>query len=166
MNVFQDWAANRGNTKGRAILVLFRLAGVIHGNAFLKIVFFFYLAFYKLVVEWVLGIELSYATKAGHSLKLFHGQALVVHKGVIIGNFCTLRQSTTIGNKQLPDKRYSGCPVLGDHVDVGAQVCIIGDITIGDNVIIGAGSIVTKDIPSDSVVVGNPARVIGVHVDN
>ena len=45
-------------------------------------------------------------------------------------------------------------------MDIGANVCIIGNITIGDNVIIGAGSVVTKDVPSDCIVVGNPARVL------
>jgi putative colanic acid biosynthesis acetyltransferase WcaB len=166
MTIFQDWASNRGNTKGRIILVLFRLAGVIRGNAFLRIILFFYLPFYRLIVEWTLGIELPYTIKAGHSLKLFHGQALVVHEKVTIGNFCTLRQSTTIGNKQLANNAYSNCPVLGDHVDVGANVCIIGDITIGDHVVIGAGSVVTKNVPSGAIVVGNPARVLGVREKN
>jgi putative colanic acid biosynthesis acetyltransferase WcaB len=51
-------------------------------------------------------------------------------------------------------------PAHRDNVDIGANVCIIGDIAIGDNVIIGAGSVVTKDIPANSVAVGNPARVL------
>ncbi len=166
MKVFQDWSSNRNNTKGKIILLLFRLAGVIHGNAVLKIIFFFYLGFYRFVVEWMLGIELPYTVKAGHSLKIFHGQALVVHEKVTIGNSCTLRQCTTIGNKQLSNNTYSNCPVLGDHVDVGANVCIIGDITIGDHVVIGAGSVVTKDVPSGAIVVGNPARVLQIRAIN
>lgn len=160
MKVFQDWKANSNNTKGRIILVLFRLAGIVHGNPALKIILFFYLAFYKVFVEWILGIELPYKVKAGHSLRLFHGQALVIHEKTILGDFCTLRQSTTIGNKQLANNKYSNCPVLGDHVDVGANVCIIGDIKIGNNVIIGAGSVVTRDLPSGCIAVGNPARVL------
>lgn len=166
MKVFQDWKANGNNTKGRIILVLYRLASVIDENAVLKIILFFYLALYRLIIEWILGIELPYKVRAGRSLRLFHGQALVVHKEVVIGSHCTLRQSTTIGNKQLTDKKYSKCPVLGDHVDVGANVCIIGAITIGNNVTIGAGSVVTRDIPSGCIAVGNPARILESSVKN
>jgi putative colanic acid biosynthesis acetyltransferase WcaB len=93
-------------------------------------------------------------------LSLYHGQALVVNKTTIIGKNCVLRNSTTIGHKKLADGTFSGCPRIGNHVDIGANVCIIGDITVGDNVIIGAGSVVTKDVPANCIVVGNPARIL------
>lgn len=48
-----------------------------------------------------------------------------------------------------------------DNVFIGCNTTILGNVRIGSNVIIGAGSVVTKDIPSNSVVVGNPAKVIG-----
>ena len=67
---------------------------------------------------------------------------------------------TTIGNKELRNGSFSKSPVIGDNVNIGSNVCIIGPISIGTNVIIGAGSVVTKDVPSNSVVVGNPARII------
>lgn len=51
-------------------------------------------------------------------------------------------------------------PTIGNNVFVGANVVIIGNITIGDNVIIGAGAVVTKNVPSNCIVVGNPARVL------
>ncbi len=51
-------------------------------------------------------------------------------------------------------------PIIGNNVYIAANSTVIGGIKIGDNVIIGAGSVVTKDVPSNSVVVGNPARVI------
>lgn len=91
---------------------------------------------------------------------LFHGQALVVNQGVIIGENCTLRNSTTIGHKRQADGTFSPCPRIGNNVDIGANVVIIGDVEIGDNVIIGAGTVVTKSIPANSVVVGNPARIL------
>lgn len=69
-----------------------------------------------------------------------------------------MRQCTTIGNKK--DGRNDLTPVIGDNVNVGANVVIIGNITIGNNVIIGAGSVVVHDVPDNSVVAGNPARVI------
>jgi putative colanic acid biosynthesis acetyltransferase WcaB len=54
----------------------------------------------------------------------------------------------------------SGSPVLGNYVDVGSNVCIIGDIYIGDHVTIGCGSVVTKTVPPDIIIAGNPAHEI------
>lgn len=161
MSVFQDWDANKANIKGRIILVCFRLAKLVRSNIVLVILFFWYLAIYKVMVEWILGVELPWGAKIGKGLSLYHGQALVVHPDVTIGENCVLRQSTTIGNKQDKDGGYHvNCPVIGNNVDIGSNVCIIGNITIGDNVKIGAGSVVIKSVPANSVVVGNPGRII------
>ncbi|MBC7401314.1 MAG: serine acetyltransferase, partial [Mucilaginibacter sp.] len=73
---------------------------------------------------------------------------------------CTLRNSTTIGNKKQADGTFGPAPRIGNNVDIGANVIIIGDIEIGDNVVIGAGSVVTKSIPANSVAVGNPAKIL------
>ena len=51
-------------------------------------------------------------------------------------------------------------PVIGDNVYIAANATVIGGVNIGNNVIVGAGSVVIKDIPDNSVVVGNPARII------
>lgn len=73
-----------------------------------------------------------------------------------IGDNFSFRQNTTIGNKI--DGRNDLVPTIGNNV--GANVCIIGKIRIGNNVIIGAGAVVTKNVPDNSVVVGNPMRII------
>lgn len=158
--LFQDWASNPKNIKGRFVLFLFRLVQVVSRNTVLKLIFILYLAFYHYYVEWVLGIELPRKLKVGRGLMLYHGQALVVNQGVVIGNGCTLRNSVTIGHKKLADGTFSGCPRIGNHVDIGANACIIGDIEIGDHVIIGAGAVVTKSIPAYCIAVGNPARIL------
>lgn len=159
---FCDWEANRGNEKGQLVMLLFRIAQWVRswpepwwllGAP--------YLAFYRVGVEWVLGIELRFKTRVGPGLRLFHGQGLVVHEGTVIGADCVLRQSTTIGSKTLADGAAGACPVLGSGVDVGANAVIIGAITIGDRAVIGAGAVVVKDVPPGAVVAGNPARVIG-----
>ncbi|MEB0264083.1 MULTISPECIES: serine acetyltransferase [unclassified Mucilaginibacter] len=158
--LFQDWSANRGNIKGQLVLFLFRSVQIINRNTLLKILFCWHLIMYHIVVEWHLGIELPRKLTAGKGLIVYHGQALVVNQGVIIGENCVLRNSVTIGHKKLANGTFTACPRLGNNVDVGANVCIIGDVTIGNNVIIGAGAVVIKDIPDNSVAVGNPARIL------
>jgi putative colanic acid biosynthesis acetyltransferase WcaB len=161
MSLFCDWSANRGNFKGRFVMACFRLAAACRRlPAPLWWLTIPYLAWYELAIVWGLGIELRYKSKIGPGLAVFHGQALVVHEGTVIGAGCTLRQSTTIGGKQLPDGSPSACPILGDAVDVGANAVIIGPVRIGDRAVIGAGSVVVKDVPAGAVVAGNPARVI------
>lgn len=160
--ILQDWQINQDTSfKSRLALVMFRLAQAL-GNLpnFLSGIVLIYRFFYQIVIEWILGIELPFDTEVGENLKLQHGHALVVNHGTIIGANCTLRHATTIGNKKLYDGSYSASPKIGNNVDIGANVVIIGAINVGDNAVIGAGSVVVKDVPEGAVVVGNPARVI------
>lgn len=164
MNIFarvlQDW--KEGNsTKGKFIAVLFRSAHIIRNNKFLLVFLFWYLPVYNFFIHWILGVEIYSKTIIGHSLKLWHAHALVVHPDTKIGNNCTLRQCTTIGTRKGRDGSINQfAPIIGNNVDIGANVVVIGQIVIGDNVTIGAGSVVIRDIPANSTVVGNPARVI------
>ena len=160
MGIFQDWTSNKGNLKGRIILVMFRLAQVANKHILLAVILCIYLGFYHVFVEWFLGVEIPRKLKAGKGLVIFHGQALVINQGVVIGSNCILRNSITIGHKKRSDGSFSPCPVIGDNVDIGANSVIIGDIEIGDNVIIGAGSVVVKSVPANCVVAGNPAKII------
>ena len=72
------------------------------------------------------------------------------------GENCQIWHNITVG------KAHSGggLPELGNNVKVSTGACVIGEIIIGNNVTIGAGAIITKDVPDNSVVVGNPARII------
>lgn len=74
-----------------------------------------------------------------------------------IGYGCIIRQCTTIGNINEDNLKV---PIIKRNVNIGSNVCIIGNITIEENVIIGAGSVVTKNVPSNCTIVGNPARII------
>ena len=102
-----------------------------------------------------MGVEIPAKTKIGVGLQIWHGVGLIINVKVVIGNDCTLRHTTTIGNKFAG----GGSPVIGDNVDIGAHTIIIGDIKIGNNVTIGAGSIITKSIPENSIVYGNPLKL-------
>lgn len=156
MFIFQDFKQNSNNTKGKIVAFFFRLSNLASESKFLLILLYPYLIFYKVIFEWILGFELPYNTKIERGLKVYHIQSIVINKNTKIGKNFTARQNLTIGNS----KSKGRSPQIGDNVEVGASVCIIGDIRIGNNVLIGAGAVVVKDIPDNSVVVGNPARVI------
>lgn len=157
--VFQDWKVNKGNIKGRIVLVLFRIANFCSTRKIYYYIGFPYLLFYRILVEWFFSIEIPWSTRIGKNLSLFHGQALVMTNQVIIGENCTLRQCTTLGNKQIQDGGFTRSPVIGNYVDIGSNACIIGAITIGDHVLIGSGAVVVKDVPPYSIAVGNPAVI-------
>lgn len=154
--IFQDWRANKGNIKGRIILLLFRIANFCSTKRAYYYIGFLYLLFYRILVEWFFSIEIPWNVKIGRNLHLYHGQALVMTHQVVIGENCTLRQCTTIGNKQLPGGGFSSSPVIGNNVDIGSNVCIIGNVTISDHVKIGCGAVVVKSASPYSVVTGNP----------
>jgi putative colanic acid biosynthesis acetyltransferase WcaB len=153
--ILQDWRVNKGNIKGRIILLLFRIANFCARKRIYYYLGFVYLLFYRIMVEWFFSTEIPWNTKIGRNFRLYHGQALVMTNQVIIGHNCTLRQSTTIGNRQTANG-FSTSPVIGNYVDVGSNVCIIGEITINDHVIIGCGAVVVKDASAYCVVTGNP----------
>ena len=107
----------------------------------------------------LLTIAQNVASIGGGIYVLNHPFATVINAHNI-GKKFTVRQCTTIGNKY--DGRNDLVPTFGDNVTVGANAVIIGDIRIGNNVTIGAGSVVINDVPDNSIVVGNPARIIKI----
>jgi putative colanic acid biosynthesis acetyltransferase WcaB len=153
---FQEVWKQRGNTKSFVFITLFRLSGKFTRNRFTRLIGSPIRIFYKMGVQWILGIDIPDRTKIGRRFTIYHGQGLVVHEDAIIGNDCVLRHNTTIGNA----REGGPCPVLGNHVEVGANSVIIGNVNIGDHSIIAAGSVVIKDVPENCVVAGNPARVV------
>ena len=87
-----------------------------------------------------------------------HGMGIVIGETTVIGNNVTLYQGVTLGGtRSTKTKRH---PTLKDNVIVGAGAKILGPIVIGKNSKIGANSVVTKNIPSNTTVVGVPGRII------
>lgn len=104
------------------------------------------------------GIELPYTVNLGRRVVIEHQGAIVIHGYSTIGDDCIIRQGVTLGNRYLD--RPLDAPKLGKRVNVGAGAKIFGDITIGDDVNIGANAVVLCDIPSFATAVGIPAKVI------
>jgi serine O-acetyltransferase len=104
------------------------------------------------------GIDIHPSAVIGDHLFIDHGSGVVIGETTIIGNNVTLYQGVTLGGTSLERKKRH--PTLGNNIVVGAGAKILGPITIGNNVRIGSNSVVTKDIPDDSIVVGVPGRIL------
>jgi serine O-acetyltransferase len=109
------------------------------------------------VSRFLTGIEIHPAARLGRGLFIDHGMGVVIGETAEVGENVTLLQGVTLGGTSL--KREKRHPTLGDHVVVGAGAAVIGAITIGAGSRIGAGSVVVRDVPPNSVVVGVPGRV-------
>lgn len=97
----------------------------------------------------------------GPGLKIAHIGGIIVNENVKVGKCCSIRPYTVIGNKQ--DGKNDQVPIIGDNVTIGCNVSIIGKIKIGNDAVIGAGSVVVKDVPNGGVVVGNPAKLVRIN---
>ena len=109
------------------------------------------------VSRFFTGIEIHPAAKLGPGLFIDHGMGVVIGETAEVGENVTLLQGVTLGGTSL--KREKRHPTLGDNVVVGAGAKIIGGFKIGDGSRIGAGSVVVREVPTNSVVVGVPGRV-------
>lgn len=94
------------------------------------------------------------------------GGLKIVHKAgcvcapYIAGKNLSVFQGVTVGHSILKEDLGVDCPTIGNNVTIMSNAVVFGEITIGDDAIIGAGSIVSKDVPAGSIVVGNPARIV------
>ncbi|WP_457558576.1 serine O-acetyltransferase [Candidatus Harpocratesius sp.] len=104
------------------------------------------------------GIDIHPGAKIGKHFFIDHGSGVVIGETTEIGNNVTLFQNVTLGGTSIKkEKRH---PTLGNNIIIGAGAKILGPVIIGNNVKIGANSVVTKNVPSNSIAVGVPARII------
>ncbi len=109
-------------------------------------------------MEILTGICIQARSEIGEGLYIGHYGGIILPVEGRIGHNCSFAQNTTIGLAGSGEAR--GAPVIGDRVFVGAHSVVVGKITIGDDAMVCAGSIVTRSVPPRAVVMGNPARVV------
>ncbi|MGP0018457.1 MAG: serine O-acetyltransferase [Candidatus Sulfotelmatobacter sp.] len=110
------------------------------------------------VARLLTGIEIHPAAKIGRRLFIDHGMGVVIGETAIVGDDVTLYQGVTLGGTgKEHGKRH---PTIEDSVVVGGGAKILGNITVGKNCRIGAGSVVLRNVPENSTVVGVPGHII------
>ncbi len=110
------------------------------------------------VARFLTGIEIHPGAKIGRRLFIDHGLGVVIGETAIVGNDVTLYQGVTLGGTgKEHGKRH---PTIEDEVVIGGGAKVLGNITIGRNCRIGAGSVVLRSVPENSTVVGVPGHII------
>ena len=120
---------------------------------------------FRLLARWfsqiarlLTGIEIHPAAQIGRRLFIDHGMGVVVGETSIIGDDVTLYQGVTLGGTgKEHGKRH---PTIGNGVVIGAGAKVLGNLLVGDNSRIGAGSVVLRNVPDNSTVVGVPAHIV------
>src|ERR1700686_2599875 len=115
----------------------------------------------RLLSQWVrfwTGVEIHPGAKIGRRLFIDHGMGVVIGETAIVGDDVTLYQGVTLGGTgKEHGKRH---PTIEDDVVIGSGAKVLGNITVGRNCRIGAGSVVLRNVPENSTVVGVPAHII------
>jgi serine O-acetyltransferase len=111
--------------------------------------------------RFVTGIEIHPGAQIGRRLFIDHGSGVVIGETTIIGDDVTLYQGVTLGGTgKESGKRH---PTLRDKVVIGSGARVLGNIVIGENSRVGAGSVVLRDVPDNSTVVGVPGHIVLRH---
>lgn len=101
----------------------------------------------------VTGADIPINTRIGGGLMIPHPNGIVIHVDSVIGPNCIIFQQVTLG------LGHGGVPTLGGDVSVGAGAKLLGKIQVGDHSVVAAMAVVTRDVPSDSLAIGMPARI-------
>ena len=148
-----DWTA-----QGFWVMLIYRFGRWRYGvrPVFVrKICSFIYKLLFKFI-QIITGIELPCEAEVGDNFVIDHFGGIIVSGYAKFGDNCRIRNGVTIGLRRIEEKF---APMIGNNVDVGAGAKLLGPITIGDNVIIGANAVVLCDVPANSIAVGVPATI-------
>ncbi len=113
-------------------------------------------------IRIMLGCKIQIGTKLGKNVILgYGGLGIVIHRHAVIEDNVSIAPNVTIGGTT----KKEGAPHIGENTVIGTGAKLLGPISIGKNCYIGANAVVLKDIPSNSVAVGIPAKVIKNNID-
>ncbi len=136
--------------KGFKFVFWMRVAKHFDSNPILRILPKMIFMYYKRAYT----SDVNYRANVGPGFAMYHVYGTTWGTNATIGSNVTILHGVTLGHKNY------NCPTLMDNVYIGSGAVVLGGITIGNNVVIGANAVVTKDVPDNAVVVGNPGKVI------
>jgi serine O-acetyltransferase len=106
------------------------------------------------------GVDIEPGAQIGARLTIRHGNGIVSGRGVTVGDDCLIFHQVTLGTagdiENAPDDAY---PTIGHRVKVFAGAMVLGPVTVGNDAVVAAGAIVTKDVPSGHLAIGVPATI-------
>lgn len=108
------------------------------------------------------GLEINSSVEIGPGLQISHPYNITINNGAKLGKNINLSKGVSIGQENRGKRQ--GAPTIGNQVYIGINATIVGKITIGDDVLVAPNSYVNCDVPSHSIVIGNPCKII--HRDN
>ena len=109
------------------------------------------------IVKIITGIQIPVGTKIDRGLRILHFGAIVVNPGTVIGKNFNIAQGCLIG---MSGGKNAGVPTIGNNCYMGANSIVVGGVKIGNDVLIAPGAFVNFDVPDNSVVIGNPGKII------
>lgn len=112
-----------------------------------------------LLIFLIYNSKIPPQAKIGKGSKFDYGASIVLHQDSVIGENCSIGQLVTIGGG---NSKYPGVPTIGDNVRISCGSIVFGGFTVGNNVVIGAHSVVNFPVPDNAVVVGNPGRIVRI----
>lgn len=124
---------------------------------FLRLPLSFIYKLLKLLSQVLTGIDLPCEVVVGKRFRIEHFGDIIISGDTVFGDDVVIRNGVTVGLRRTNER---GAPVIGNRVDIGTGAKILGAITIGDDVAVGANAVVLTDIPPNSLAVGVPARII------
>lgn len=165
-SVFEDISAvMERDPAARSRFEVFLCYSGLHAVWLHRITHWLWVHHFYLLARWLsqvgrffTGIEIHPGAQIGRRLFIDHGMGVIIGETSVVGDDVTLYQGVTLGGTG--KERGKRHPTVHDNVVVGAGAKILGNITIGKNCRIGAGSVVLRSIPDDSTVVGVPGHII------
>ena len=168
-NLKEDFKTHKGDwsRQGFWVMVVYRFGCwryTIKSGLLRKPFSLLYKILYKFI-QVITGIELPCEVTVGKNFRIDHFGGIIISGFASFGDNCVIRDGVTVGLRRVDDPV---APQIGNNVDIGTGAKVLGGITIGDNVVIGANAVVLEDVPSNSIAVGVPARIKsrGKHASN
>jgi len=168
-NLRQDLKTYRGDwsCQGFWVMIVYRFGCwryTIKSALIRKPFSLLYKVLYKFI-QVITCIELPCEVAVGKNFRIDHFGGIIISGFASFGDNCVIRDGVTVGLRRVDDPV---APQIGNSVDIGTGAKVLGGITVGDNVVIGANAVVLEDVPSNSIAVGVPARIKsrGKHASN